>query len=356
MTSPVVLQAPAKATVLVTGGAGFFGSVVVQRLLDSGFRCVSVDLQPEWMTHPQLRSVRGDIRDRSLLEQVFAADRFDAVVHCAAVLAHASHDKRALWSSNVEGTRIVATLTADYAVPKLVFISSNCLWGRSLHRPIVEDDPPCPAEIYGRSKWEAEKILARHATHFDTVVLRAPTIIDSGRLGLLAILFDFVREGRRVWTVGSGMNRYQFVYAPDLAEACMLVLGTTGSAVYNVGSDEVKPLREVYEYVIAQAGTRARVRALPRWPAVAAMRLARALGLSPLGPYHWRMISEDFIFDTAKAKAGLGWFPTATNEQMLAEAFKSYERDFEEIQARTDVSAHRRPAEMGAIRVLKWLS
>jgi hypothetical protein len=55
-------------------------------------------------------------------------------------------------------------------------------------------------------------------------------------------------------------------------------------------------------------------------------------------------------------KTELGWQPSVTNEQMLAEAYKSYERDYDEIQARTDVSAHRQPAKLGAIRVLKWLS
>ena len=342
--------------VLVTGGAGFFGGILKQRLLHEGLECVSIDVQPDWVSHPRLRSVEGDIRDRAVLERLFSERHFDAVFHCAALLAHAGDDKDALWSSNVYGTRLLAEVAAAHAVPKFVFISSNCLWGESLHRPVKEEDPPRPVEIYGRSKWEAERVLQRHRRDFDCVVLRSPTIIDSGRLGLLTILFDFIREGRRVWVVGKGDNRYQFVYAPDLAEACLLSLGHDESAVYHVGSDDVPTLREVYEYVIAQAGTGARVASLPKRPALAAMRLASALNLSPLGPYHWRMIAEDFLFDTSKVKSELGWKPSVTNEQMLAEAYKSYERDFDEIQARTNVSAHRQPAQMGAIRLLKWLS
>ena len=342
--------------VLVTGGAGFFGGVLKQRLLDEGFEVVSVDLQPDWESHPRLRSVRGDIRDRDLLESVFADGRFQAVFHCAAMLAHAVDDKAALWSSNVDGTRALAELAAAHRVPKFVFISSNCLWGKGLRRPITEADVPEPVEIYGRSKWEAEKVLQSHNRDFHLVVLRTPTIIDGGRLGLLTILFDFIREGRRVWVVGDGGNRYQFVYAPDLADACVLSLGVQGSTVYNVGSDDVTTLREVYEHVAVQAGTGARVSSLPKWPALAAMRLASALKLSPLGPYHCRMIAEDFAFDTSRIKRELGWRPTATNEQMLAAAYKSYERDYDDIQSRTEASAHRVPAAMGLIRVLKWLS
>jgi UDP-glucose 4-epimerase len=349
-------QGQQQRTVLVTGGAGFFGGVLKQRLLDEGFHCVSLDLHTDGTSLPRLDNVRGDIRDEALLNRLFSEHRFEAVFHCAAILAHAVSDEDFLWTSNVDGTEALVRQCADHGVGKLVFTSSNCLWGESLHRPVREDDVPAPVEIYGRSKWQAEKVLARYRDRVDSVVLRCPTIIDSGRLGLLAILFDFIREGRKVWVVGDGGNRYQFVYAPDVADACLLALGRRGSAVYNVGSDQVRSLREIYEYVISQAGTGARVASLPKAPTLAAMRLASALKISPLGPYHWRMISEDFEFDTSKAKEELGWQPSVTNEQMLAEAYKSYERDYDEIHARTDVSAHRQPAKMGAIRVLKWLS
>ncbi|HSH23187.1 MAG TPA: NAD(P)-dependent oxidoreductase [Acidimicrobiales bacterium] len=343
-------------TVLVTGGAGFFGDVLKRRLLADGFTCVSIDLQPDLMTHPQLTSVRGDIRDATLVDELFSEHRFDAVFHCAAILAHAVKDESFLWSSNVDGTDVVAKHAVAHEVPKLVFISSNCLWGESFGRPVTEDDVPAPIEIYGRSKWEAEKVLGRYADQLEVVVLRTPTIVDAGRLGLLAILFDFIREGRKVWVVGKGDNRYQFVYAPDLADACVRALDAPRSTRYNVGSENVKTLAEVYQYVIDQAGTGARVASLPKAPTIAGMRLAGALRISPLGPYHWRMIAENFSFDTSRITAELGWRPTLTNEEMLAEAYKSYERDYDEIQQRRDVSAHRQPAKMGAIRVLKWLS
>jgi nucleoside-diphosphate-sugar epimerase len=344
------------SSVLVTGGAGFFGGILQRRLLDEGFRCVNIDLQPDPLSHPQLTSIQGDIRDADLMEEVFSKHHVDAVLHCAAILAHAVKDEGFLWTSNVDATQTLATAAVAHGVPKVVFISSNCLWGESFHRPVSEEDAPRPVEIYGRSKWEAEKLLARHSDDLDVVILRSPTIVDAGRLGLLSILFDFIREGRRVWVVGKGDNRYQFVYAPDLADACVRAVSSASSGCYNVGSDDVKTLAEVYRYVIAQAGTGARVASLPQAPALAAMRVAGALKISPLGPYHWRMIAEDFCFDTSKIKRELGWAPSLTNEQMLAEAYKSYEQDFEEIHRRRDVSAHRQPASMGAIRILKWFS
>ena len=86
------------------------------------------------------------------------------------------------------------------------------------------------------------------------------------------------------------------------------------------------------------------------------MKLAHRLGISPLGPYHYQMIAEDFLFDTSKIKARLGWKPTLTNEQMLVRAYQYYAAQRKEIHARTDVSAHSKPTAMGVIRLLKWIS
>ena len=115
-------------------------------------------------------------------------------------------------------------------------------------------------------------------------------------------------------------------------------------------------MRAVYESVIAAGGSRSRVRSLPKRPAVAAMMAAHHLRISPLGPYHYKMIAENFVFDTALAKHELGWEPTMTNEAMLLRAYQHYRENRNEIHGRKDVSAHRKPAGMGIIRLLKWLS
>jgi nucleoside-diphosphate-sugar epimerase len=241
-------------------------------------------------------------------------------------------------------------------VPKLVFISTNCLWASNLGHEVQEHETPNPVELYGRSKLAAEQVLQEYAAALQVVTIRCPTIIDSGRLGLLAILFEFIQDGKKVWVVGDGGNRYQFIYAQDLATACLQTLDYGASDLFHIGSENVVSLRRVYEAVIEAAGTKARVAQLPKGPTIAAMKLAHKLGISPLGPYHYRMIAEDFIFDTTRIRERLGWRPTVTNEQMMIEAFRYYATQRKEIHARKDVSAHSKPAEMGIIRLLKWIS
>lgn len=342
--------------VLVTGGSGFFGGILKRRLLAEGFFCSNIDLVADVDRHPHLTSIQGDIRDKDLLQGIFKKGRFSAVFHCAAMLAHGSIPSETLWTSNVDGTRNIAEACRQSGVPKLVFISSNCLWASNLGHAVREDEEPQPVELYGKSKLAGERLLAEYSREMRVVTLRCPTIIDSGRLGLLAILFEFIEEGKRVWVVGDGSNRYQFIYAQDLAAACLQSLEYAASDIFHIGSDNVKSLREVYEAVIQDAGSGSRVSSLPKKLTIAAMQLAHRLKVSPLGPYHYRMIAEDFLFDTTKIKERLGWRPTLTNEEMLIHAFRYYAERKQEIHARKDVSAHSKPSAMGIIRILKWIS
>jgi UDP-glucose 4-epimerase len=342
-------------TVLVTGGAGFFGGILKRAILDSGDRCINVDVVPDHDGHPNLEKHQADLRDRAALDKIFASGPIDGVVHCAAMLAHGSEDPKELWTSNVDGTRNLMDAMRKHGVRQHVFTSTNCLWGEAMGRPVREDDPPNPVELYGRSKVEAERII-REYTDINSILLRCPTIIDFGRLGLLSILFEFIDEGRRVWAVGGGRNRYQFIYAQDVANACILALDYPHSDTFNIGSDDVKSIAEVYEYVIRNSQSKAKVATLPRGPALAAMKLAYHLKISPLGPYHYKMIAEDFLFDTSRIKERLGWRPTMTNEEMLWRAYQYYSQNRREIEARQNVSAHRKAAKMGVIRLLKWVS
>jgi nucleoside-diphosphate-sugar epimerase len=343
---------------LITGGAGFFGTVLKQYLSEKGAESIIYDLVPDTDRVKNTVAVQGDLCNESQLEACFRQyGPFDVVYHLAAQLAHNVKDKNFLWQSNVEGTRRLAEMSVKHKVPHLVFTSSNCLWGIPMGKKIAEEEPPHPVEIYGKSKWEGEKILLGYRDALKLTIIRCPTITDAGRLGLLAILFEFIEENRRVYLVGGGDNVYQFIYARDLADACLKAYEKSASSeVYNIGSDNVKTLREVFGYVIQKAGSSSRLVTLPKGPTLLAMRLCYALGLSPLGPYQYKMIAESFVFDTEKIKRMLDWKPTLTNQEMLLKAYMYYKEHKEELGSARDVSAHKQGAQMGIIRLLKYFS
>jgi UDP-glucose 4-epimerase len=107
------------AKYLVTGGAGFFGGILANRLLADGAEVVSVDLVPNAASHRALTSLQQDIRDEPAMRAIFSAHRFDGVFHIAAMLAHGRMDRKLLWTSNVDGTGVIARCAREAGVKKL---------------------------------------------------------------------------------------------------------------------------------------------------------------------------------------------------------------------------------------------
>ena len=344
--------------ILLTGGTGFFGGVLKAHLHAAGHDYVNLDRLADPADETAGRMAVTDLRNAAEVETVFAKfGPFDAVIHAAADLAHDVKDCQALWDSNVEGTRHIAEACRRHGTQKLVFISSNCLWGKPLNRPVVEDDPPAPVELYGRSKLAAEQLLRDYRETLDVIIFRSSTIIAPGRVGLLGILFDFIAENRRIPVVGRKDRPYQFIDADEYAAAILLALSHPGSDIFHVGSPAPVSLEKSYAYVIRAAGSSSKLYHLPEFPTLALMRLCYLLKLSPLGPYHYGMIAEEFVFDTRHVERTLGWKATKTNGEILYGAYDYYVKHKAELEAAAaSLPAHRRKSHSGIITLLKWIS
>lgn len=342
------------STFLITGGAGFFGSILKKELVDKGNFCISIDLENDDFKHKNFISIKGDIRDKKILNKIFKKYKFDAIFHCAALLAHEVKNKDDLWTSNVDGTKNIIEFAKQNKCKKILFISSNCLWGENFNKLVTEEEIPKPIEIYGKSKLEGEKLFFENKDKINTIIFRSPTIIDEGRLGLLSLLFEFIDENRKVPMVGNGKNKYQFIYAKDLVNAMILALSYDKTEIFNIGSDNVKTFNEVYEYVIKNANSKSKLFHFPKTFMTICMKICYILKISPLGPYQYKMISSSFVFDTTKIKEKLNFSPTLSNEEMLLKSYNYYHKNRKEIENRKNVSAHNKNAKMGIIRLLKW--
>ena len=344
--------------ILLTGGTGFFGGVLKVHLQQAGFDYVNLDRINDPQDAAAGKMALVDLRDAAAVETAFQKfGPFDAVLHVAAELAHEAEDKQALWNSNVEGSRNTADSCKRHGVKKLIFTSTNCLWGKPLNRPVVESDPTCPVEIYGKSKLKAEEVLLGYRSDMDVIIFRSPTIIAPGRVGLLGILFDFIAEGRRLPVVGRKNKPYQFIYADDYAQAILLAIVHKGSDIFNVGSHNATSLEESYRYVIEHAHSTSKIYHLPEFPTLPVMRLCHILKISPLGPYQYSMIAEEFVFDTSHVEQTLNWHPTKTNGEILFAAYDFYVKNKKVLEETADsLPAHRRKSRMGVIRILKWIS
>jgi nucleoside-diphosphate-sugar epimerase len=338
---------------LVTGGSGYFGSLLVARLHAQGTRIRVLDLNDADDRPSDVEFIRGDIRDALAVRQ--ACDGVDVVYHNVAQVPLA-RDRRLFESVNVGGTETLLRGCAETGVRKVVYTSSSAVFGVPATNPVYPDTPPTPAEEYGRAKYEGE--LMCHAAArggLDVSIIRPRTILGHGRLGIFGILFDWIADGSDVFVFGSGDNVYQFVHAHDLASACILAGQRPGPAIYNIGAEQFGTMRQALEGLCDYAGTGSRVRSLPVRAAALGMKLTSKLGLTPFGPYHWIMYSKSLWFDTTDAQRDLGWRAEYSTAEMFRDSYDWFLRNRKTLHG-ANASQHRSVARQGALRVLKLIT
>lgn len=340
---------------LVTGGSGYFGCLLRDRLRERGdavriFDLVDADDRPASVEY-----VGGDIRDAAAVRR--ACEGIDVVYHNVAQVPLAK-DRALFWAVNHGGTENLLVAARDARVRKIVHTSTSAIFGVPKRNPVDENTEPTPMEEYGKAKLAGERLVTRFAAEhgLDVTIIRPRTIVGHGRLGIFQILFNWVEEGRNIPVLGKGDNRYQFVHADDLADACIRAAGRPGSTIYNIGAERFGTMREVLEALCRHAGTGSRVYAVPMGLAIAAMRVTSALGLSPLGPYHSLMYGRSLYFDVSKAKRELGWSARWSNDEMLCQSYDWYRAHKAEIMRAKGASPHRSALKQGVLALLRRVS
>jgi nucleoside-diphosphate-sugar epimerase len=264
--------------------------------------------------------IHGDMRDPSRAREL--CDGADLLIHAAAALPIRG-SRREIMSVNVDGTAALLAAARDAEVRRVVYISSTAVYGVPKVHPIAEDFPLEGVGAYGESKIACEGLV--RAAPLESVIIRPKTFLGPERLGVFEILFDWIRDGRRIYVLGRGDNRYQLLAVEDLVDA--IVRASTADVageVFNVGATEFGIVRSDLEALIAHAGTSSRLRPIPARPAEVALRALELAKLSPLGAWHYKTASRNSFVDVSKVERLLGWNATQSNAETLVENYDWY--------------------------------
>jgi nucleoside-diphosphate-sugar epimerase len=160
---------------LVTGGSGYFGSLLVEQLRKRGQRVRVLDLNDADDRPDDVEFCQGDIRDPAAVGR--ACQGIDVIHHNVAQVPLAK-DRQAFWSVNVDGTRVLLDACRKAAVQKVVSMSSSAVYGVPARNPVDDMVAPKPGEEYGRAKLAAEGLCRSYAERgLDITVIRPRTIV-----------------------------------------------------------------------------------------------------------------------------------------------------------------------------------
>lgn len=293
--------------ILVTGGAGFIGSHVVDALLDAGHEVVIVDDLSTGRAsniNPGARFYHMDIRDPAL-SGVFERERFDVVNHHAAQMDVRKSVADPLFDAdvNIRGSLNILECARKSGVRKIVYISTGgAVYGEPEYLPCDEAHPVNPICPYGASKHTVEHYLYMYRILYGLAyaVLRYPNVYGprqdpNGEAGVVAIFIGQMLAGRQPTIFGSGEQERDFVYVGDCARANLLAMEEHVQGIFNIGSGRGTTINQIYTLLSEITGYR-------RPPVYGPPRAGETFRI---------------FLDATKARREMGWAPQVSLEEGL---------------------------------------
>ena len=257
---------------LVTGGAGFIGSLVAEKLQGLGWRVEVLDNLSTGETAnvpPGVTLHIGDIRSDADVRAAMRGASFDAIVHCAAQTSveRSMKEPELDREVNVEGTRRLVMAALASGAPRFVFISSGgAVYGETA-TPAHERTAPAPRSHYGAHKLAAEELLRGQGLPY--AILRPSNVYGPRQRtdaegGVVAIFLERLLAGRALEIHGSGLQTRDFVHTSDVVSAVLAALSVQRDVVWNVASGEETTVIGLAEAMARELGRTLEVRHFPR--------------------------------------------------------------------------------------------
>ena len=279
-----------KKGVLVTGGAGFIGSHLCQRLLQEGYKVVCLDnFDPYYDPAIKRRNleeikatkeakgfefVRGDIRDKALLDDIFRRSSVDLIIHLAARAGvRPSIQQPLLYEEvNVAGTLNLLEACREFGVRDFLFGSSSSVYGTNRKVPFAEDDPlEAMISPYAVTKRAGEIFCFayHHLYGLNISCLRFFTVYGPRQRPEMAIhkFARLIDEGEKIPLYGDGTSRRDYTYIDDIIDGIMGAMRhLKGYDIFNLGESQTTPLRKLISLIEEALGKKAIVEQLPDQP------------------------------------------------------------------------------------------
>jgi UDP-glucose 4-epimerase len=299
--------------ILVTGGAGFIASQIVDAYIDQGHEVTILDdlsSGKKENVHPKARLMTLDVRDPNI-STLFSKAGFDVVNHHAAQIdvRKSVQDPFLDASINVLGTLRLLECCRTYGVKKFIFASSGGAIYGECKAPALETNPTVPESPYGYSKSVAETYIRFYEKYYKLAytILRygnvyGPRQDSNGEAGVVSIFIGKLLANETPSIYGAGRQERDYVFVGDIVAANVAALSKGENGTFNIGTQTPTSVNTLYEKIAAIHPSAPK----PTYAPARAGELERS------------------VLNASLAKEKLGWKPSRTLDQGLAETYKYF--------------------------------
>ena len=308
-----------KKKILITGSSGFLGNLAKQ-YFRKNYDLVLVDL----LKSNDANSYKVDIANFAEIDFVISKEKPDIIFHFASEI---------------------------FDIDNLIFTSTFSIFEKNYNYLISESEPISCKNYYGKTKSKVENILMSSDSELNISIFRCPIIVDRSRAHRLGVLFEFLKDNCTLWILGDGSNKLQFLSASDLFIAIEKSLSLKGKYVYNIGCEKVETMKETFEYLINETGSKSKIRYFNKNLGLLILKILSFLRLINFIDYHNKILVSNIVLDISKIKKDLNFSPTKSTAELMLDAHNYYLNNSNDNQKGSAV----RP-KMGFFSVIKLIS
>lgn len=269
-------------TILITGGAGFIGSHVVEDLIDSEYNLVVIDnfndyYSPDFKRQniklflDKISLYEGDITNKEKITEIFEEENIDKVIHLAARAGvRASIESPNLYyKTNVEGTLNLLELSKNFDIENFIFASSSSVYGNRTETPFKESDQTKkPTSPYAATKQACERLIYsyHHLYNINASVLRFFTVYgERGRPDMAPFIFtNLILNEKPIKRFGDGSSKRDYTYVKDITKGIIKCLEQTHEyEIFNLGSNNPVELNDFIKTLEKVSGKKAKINQFP---------------------------------------------------------------------------------------------
>ena len=334
-----------KKKILITGSNGFLGNLAKEFFIQN-YELVLVDLS----TSSDANFYKADIGNFTEIDDVISKEKPNIIFHFASEIFD-THNKKKIYKTNVEGSNNIKKSAIKNNVKNLIFTSTFSLYEKNYEYLISENEPISCKNYYGITKSKVEALLINSEYELNVSIFRCPIIVDKSRAHRLGVLFEFLKDNCTLWILGDGSNRLQFVSASDLFIAIEESLNLKGKHVFNIGCEKVETMKETFEYLIKETGSKSKIRHFNQKLGLIILRILSFLRLINFIDYHNKILVSNIVLDISKIKKDLNFLPSKSTAELMLDAHNYYINNTNKNQKGSATKP-----KMGFFSVIKFIS
>ncbi len=313
-----------KSKTLITGSQGFIGKILVNKLRNTN-KLLLIDKKNNLSKQKNFYKI--NLLDSASLDKLFKNNRITNIIHLASEIFD---DDKNVYNYNTTTSKNLILIAKKYKVKNFIFTSTFSIYEKNYSKSISESEPPTAENLYGKSKFNVEKIIKKSGLKNFTI-LRVPIVVGKSRSHRIGILFEMIRNNFPLILIGDGKNRIQFIPVDDLITIIQKCLKIKGKNIFNVGVKKSYTFRENLSYVINNSKSKSKILSINKFIGDFMINALIFFKLVDLNFYHKALLTKNIVLNTSKIENKLKFKSTKTSRDILFENYNYYIKNINKI-------------------------